>query len=55
MLSEFERQQLQLLAALVGLQIAESGDQIRKAKALGKAALGETLELLEDDLASDSD
>ena len=48
-LSDFERVSLLLLSTLVAYQIAESGDQKRKARAIGLEGVKQAQELFEAD------
>lgn len=52
-MTEFERLQLQLLTSFVGLQVAQSGDQMRKARALGVTAVENVLAALDREYAKD--
>lgn len=53
-MTDFERVQLLLLSSLVGWQIAESGDQKRKARAIGLEGITQAQELFEIDEAADT-
>lgn len=46
MLSDYERISLQLLAALVGVTLAESGAERREARKIGSLAIEQTVDLL---------
>lgn len=53
-MTDYQKATLGLLAALVGLQIAESGASVRKAKELGRESLAAALEVLEVGEAADT-